>query len=217
MDITPFYRREDLAVGTTIQGPAIILDPTSTIVIESGWQGTITADNNIVLDRYLARKERAAIGTEVDPVMLEIFNNLFMSVAEQMGLVLENTAESVNIKERLDFSCAIFDPEGALIANAPHIPSHLGSMGESITTVVKERRGNIKPGDAYILNAPYNGGTHLPDVTIIKPIFSDQGQLLSTQRHEGTILISAARLPGRHLPTRAALKKRCGDRQLQAG
>jgi len=176
--LTPFYRREDLTVGTTIQGPAIILDPTSTIVIESGWQGTITADNNIVLDRYLARKERAAIGTEVDPVMLEIFNNLFMSVAEQMGLVLENTAESVNIKERLDFSCAIFDPEGALIANAPHMPSHLGSMGESITTVVKERRGNIKPGDAYILNAPYNGGTHLPDVTIIKPIFSDQGQLL---------------------------------------
>ena len=175
---TPSYRREDLVVRTAIQGPAVILDPTSTIVVELGWQSTITADNNIVLDRYLPRKERKAVGTEVDPVMLEIFNNLFMSVAEQMGLVLENTAESVNIKERLDFSCAIFDPEGALIANAPHIPSHLGSMGESITTVVEERRGNIKPGDAYILNAPYNGGTHLPDVTIIKPIFSDHGELL---------------------------------------
>ncbi|MGY9107229.1 MAG: hydantoinase B/oxoprolinase family protein, partial [Alphaproteobacteria bacterium] len=110
--------------------------------------------------------------------MLEIFNNLFMSVAEQMGLVLENTAESVNIKERLDFSCAIFDPDGALIANAPHMPVHLGSMGESIKTVIKERHGEIWPGDAYILNAPYNGGTHLPDVTIIKPIFSDDNELL---------------------------------------
>lgn len=175
---TPFYDREALSIDEPVKGPAIILDPTSTIVVEPGWQSTITADNNIVLERHLPRKEAKAIGTDVDPVMLEIFNNLFMSVAEQMGLVLENTAESVNIKERLDFSCAIFDPDGALIANAPHIPSHLGSMGESITTVVKERRGNIKPGDAYILNAPYNGGTHLPDVTIIKPIFSDQGDLL---------------------------------------
>ena len=176
--LTPFVHREEIAIDEPLNGPAVILDPTSTIVIEPGWRGTVTADNNILLERYLARKEATAIGTEVDPVMLEIFNNLFMSVAEQMGLVLENTAESVNIKERLDFSCAIFDPTGALIANAPHIPSHLGSMGESITTVVKEREGNIKPGDAYILNAPYNGGTHLPDVTIIKPIFSDAGELL---------------------------------------
>lgn len=175
---TPFYDRDALAVEEPLKGPAIILDPTSTIVVEPGWQATLTTDNNIVLERHLPRKQVKAIGTEVDPVMLEIFNNLFMSVAEQMGLVLENTAESVNIKERLDFSCAIFDPDGALIANAPHIPSHLGSMGESITTVVKERRGNIKPGDAYILNAPYNGGTHLPDVTIIKPIFSAEGELL---------------------------------------
>ena len=175
---TPFYRREELSIGSFVEGPAVILDPTSTIMIEPGWRGNLTADNNILLERYLERKEVKAVGTEVDPVMLEIFNNLFMSVAEQMGLVLENTAESVNIKERLDFSCAIFDPAGALIANAPHIPSHLGSMGESITTVVEERRGNIKPGDAYILNAPYNGGTHLPDVTIIKPIFSDDGELL---------------------------------------
>ncbi len=175
---TPFFQREELVIDEPINGPAVILDPTSTIVIEPGWRGTVTSDNNILLERYLARKEAKAIGTEVDPVMLEIFNNLFMSVAEQMGLVLENTAESVNIKERLDFSCAIFDPTGALIANAPHIPSHLGSMGESITTVVKEREGDIKPGDAYILNAPYNGGTHLPDVTIIKPIFSNAGELL---------------------------------------
>ncbi len=175
---TPFLERDDLTIGKPVQGPAVILDPTSTIVVEPGWQATLTETNNIVLDRYLPRQQAAAIGTDVDPVMLEIFNNLFMSVAEQMGLVLENTAESVNIKERLDFSCAIFDPHGALIANAPHIPSHLGSMGESITTVVKEREGKVKPGDAYILNAPYNGGTHLPDVTIIKPIFSSDGELL---------------------------------------
>lgn len=175
---TPFYRRDDLFINKAITGPAIVLDPTSTVVVEPGWQCVITADNNIVLERYMPRKEAKALGIKVDPVMLEIFNNLFMSVAEQMGLVLENTAESVNIKERLDFSCAIFDPDGALIANAPHIPSHLGSMGESITTVVKERRGNIRPGDAYILNAPYNGGTHLPDVTIIKPVFSDADELL---------------------------------------
>jgi len=175
---TPFYRRDDLSINQPIEGPAIVLDPTSTVVVEPGWKCVITADNNIVLERYIPRKEAKSLGTEVDPVMLEIFNNLFMSVAEQMGLVLENTAESVNIKERLDFSCAIFDPEGALIANAPHMPVHLGSMGESIKTVIRERQGEIRPGDAYILNAPYNGGTHLPDVTIIKPIFSDEDHLL---------------------------------------
>ena len=175
---TPFYDRDDLITDIFVDGPAVILDPTSTIVIEPGWRGKVTPDDNILLERYLERKDAARIGTDVDPVMLEIFNNLFMSVAEQMGVVLENTAESINIKERLDFSCAIFDPNGALIANAPHIPSHLGSMGESIKTVVKARKGTIKPGDAYILNAPYNGGTHLPDVTIIKPIFSEQGELL---------------------------------------
>jgi 5-oxoprolinase (ATP-hydrolysing) len=175
---TPFYHRDDLSVNNPIKGPAVVLDPTSTVAIEPGWQCIISADNNIILERYLPRKEAKALGTEVDPVMLEIFNNLFMSVAEQMGLVLENTAESVNIKERLDFSCAIFDPDGALIANAPHMPVHLGSMGESIKTVIKERHDEIWPGDAYILNAPYNGGTHLPDVTIIKPIFSDDDELL---------------------------------------
>jgi 5-oxoprolinase (ATP-hydrolysing) len=175
---TPFYRREALTVSKSIKGPAVILDPISTIVIEPGWQGTLTPDDNILLERYLERKDSVTIGTEVDPVMLEIFNNLFMSIAEQMGLVLENTAASVNIKERLDFSCAIFDPTGALVANAPHMPSHLGSMGESIKAVIRERKGRIAPGDAYILNAPYNGGTHLPDITIVKPIFSDQRKLL---------------------------------------
>ena len=121
--------------------------------------------------------ERAsAIGTQVDPVMLEIFNNLFMSIAEQMGSVLENTSYSVNIKERLDFSCAIFDRQGELIANAPHMPVHLGSMGESVQTIIRERQGTMKPADVYVLNAPYNGGTHLPDVTVVTPVFEETGK-----------------------------------------
>ncbi|MEX2495641.1 MAG: hydantoinase B/oxoprolinase family protein [Woeseia sp.] len=175
---TPFYERDGLSGNCLINGPAVILDPISTIVVEPGWRCKRTADNNIILERYLERRDEISISTDVDPVMLEIFNNLFMSIAEQMGLVLENTAASVNIKERLDFSCAIFDPTGALIANAPHMPAHLGSMGESIKTVIRDREGDIRPGDAYILNAPYNGGTHLPDITIVKPIFSKHNELL---------------------------------------
>jgi len=175
---TPFYRREALLVNEAINGPAVILDATGTVVVEPGWRAGLTADNDLLLERYLQKDEKKAIGTDVDPVMLEIFNNLFMSIAEQMGSVLENTAASVNIKERLDFSCAIFDPTGALVANAPHMPVHLGSMGESIKTVIRERGGDISPGEAYILNAPYNGGTHLPDVTIIKPVFTKTGELL---------------------------------------
>jgi 5-oxoprolinase (ATP-hydrolysing) len=175
---TPFFHRGSLLLDQPVYGPAVVLDPTGTIVVEPGWSATLTRDNNLVLQRYQERKETRAIGTEVDPVMLEIFNNLFMSIAEQMGSVLENTAASVNIKERLDFSCAIFDSTGALVANAPHMPVHLGSMGESIKTVIRERGSDISSGDAYILNAPYNGGTHLPDVTIIKPVFTPGGELL---------------------------------------
>ncbi|MEM7196585.1 MAG: hydantoinase B/oxoprolinase family protein [Pseudomonadota bacterium] len=175
---TPFLNREELPVERDINGPAVVLDPTGTVLIEPGWRGRLTADNNLILERYIEREATRAIGTEVDPVMLEIFSNLFMSIAEQMGSVLQNTASSVNIKERLDFSCAIFDPTGALVANAPHIPVHLGSMGESIKTVIRERAGDLSPGDAYILNAPYNGGTHLPDVTIIKPVFTEAGEIL---------------------------------------
>ncbi|MDJ0833708.1 MAG: hydantoinase B/oxoprolinase family protein [Gammaproteobacteria bacterium] len=173
---TPFYQREQLPAGQWIDGPAVIIETTGTIVIEPGWRGQLTEDNNIVLERYLAQPKRVAVGTDVDPVMLEIFNNLFMSIAEQMGSVLENTAVSVNIKERLDFSCAVFDADGDLIANAPHMPVHLGSMSESIKTVIRERRGGMRRGDAYVLNAPYNGGTHLPDVTIIKPVFDDSAE-----------------------------------------
>ncbi|MCP4075661.1 MAG: 5-oxoprolinase [Gammaproteobacteria bacterium] len=169
----PFYSRESIPSKVWINGPAVIIEYTGTIVIEPGWRGQLTVDNNIVLERYQALPKSVAIGTDVDPVMLEIFNNLFMSIAEQMGSVLENTAVSVNIKERLDFSCAIFDADGDLIANAPHMPVHLGSMSESIKTVIRERQDSMIKGDAYVLNAPYNGGTHLPDVTIIKPIFDE--------------------------------------------
>ena len=171
---TPLFRREQLAVGQKVEGPAIIAEANATTVVEPGWRATVTRLDHVVLERVVPREKRVAIGTEADPVMLEIFNNLYMSIAEQMGLRLQNTAYSVNIKERLDFSCALFDAEGHLIANAPHMPVHLGSMGESIKTVIRENAGRMKPGNVYVLNAPYNGGTHLPDVTVITPVWSDE-------------------------------------------
>ncbi len=168
---TPVFRRDDIAVGAIIDGPAIISESTGTTVVEPGWRAMMTGRKDLVLTRAVPRPKTEAIGTTADPVMLEVFNNLFMSIAEQMGTTLSNTAYSVNIKERLDFSCAIFDPAGNLVANAPHMPIHLGSMGESIKTVIRENAGKMKPGDVYALNAPYNGGTHLPDVTVITPVF----------------------------------------------
>ncbi|WP_370152579.1 hydantoinase B/oxoprolinase family protein [Ferrovibrio sp.] len=173
---TPVYDRAALRPGEVLKGPVIVTEPTSTIVVEPGWQARLTERRDLVLKRIEALPQRKAIGTEVDPVMLEIFNNLFMSIAEQMGSVLEKTAYSVNIKERLDFSCAIFDLDGELIANAPHMPVHLGSMSESIKTVMRKRAGQMKPGDVYMLNAPYAGGTHLPDVTVITPVFDRAGK-----------------------------------------
>ena len=175
---TPVYRREDLVPGDRIDGPAILIEPTSTTVIEPGWQGALTGRNHLVLERVVPLERAHAVGTEVDPVMLEIFNNLFMSIAEQMGSTLENTAYSVNIKERLDFSCALFDPEGNLVANAPHMPVHLGSMSESVRAIIRARAGSMVPGDVYVLNAPYNGGTHLPDITVITPVFDEAGEEL---------------------------------------
>jgi 5-oxoprolinase (ATP-hydrolysing) len=175
---TPVFRRGALQPGDTIRGPAIIAEANATTVVEPGWQADVTPLDHLVLTRIEARPDRTAVGTSVDPVMLEVFNNLFMSIAEQMGLRLENTAYSVNIKERLDFSCALFDAQGQLIANAPHLPVHLGSMGESIQTVMRENAGRIKPGHVYVLNAPYNGGTHLPDVTVITPVFDDAGDTI---------------------------------------
>jgi 5-oxoprolinase (ATP-hydrolysing) len=172
---TPVYRREELKAGNLLRGPAVAVEDTATTVIEPGWQGEYTEHGNLVLTRVEALPRTRAIGTESDPVMLEVFNNLFMSIAEQMGYTLQNTAFSVNIKERLDFSCAIFDARGQLIANAPHMPVHLGSMGESVRAVIRNNEGGIRPGDAYVLNAPYNGGTHLPDVTVIAPVFGEGG------------------------------------------
>ena len=157
--------------GQTIAGPAIVVESNATTVIEPGWAGSITALDHLVLERVVARPVRRAAGTTVDPVLLEVFNNLFMNIAEQMGLQLQNTAYSVNIKERLDFSCALFDAAGNLIANAPHMPVHLGSMSESIKTVIARNSGTIKRGDVYALNDPYHGGTHLPDVTVVTPVY----------------------------------------------
>jgi 5-oxoprolinase (ATP-hydrolysing) len=171
----PIYNREALLPGDVVKGPAIIAEPNGTTVVEPGWQAQVNRWGHLLLARVEPRPSRTAIGTQVDPVMLEIFNNLFMSVAEQMGSTLANTAYSVNIKERLDFSCAVFDGKGDLIANAPHIPVHLGSMGESVKTVLRTRGETIHPGDVYLTNAPYNGGTHLPDITAITPVFVEGG------------------------------------------
>jgi 5-oxoprolinase (ATP-hydrolysing) len=171
----PLYRREALPAGSSIDGPAVVAEATATTVVEPGWRATTSVRGDLVLRRVVARPSRQAIGTAADPVMLEIFNNLFMSIAEQMGYRLQNTAHSVNIKERLDFSCAVFDATGALIANAPHMPVHLGSMGASVKAVIADNAGRIAPGDVFVLNDPYRGGTHLPDVTVVTPVFDEAG------------------------------------------
>ncbi|MFJ8860280.1 hydantoinase B/oxoprolinase family protein [Streptomyces sp. NPDC102451] len=167
------YRRPTLRAEDTVTGPAVVTEDDATTVVDPGWQATAGPAGHLVLRRAEPRPERTAVGTRVDPVMLEVFNNLFMSIAEQMGVRLENTAHSVNIKERLDFSCALFDAEGNLVANAPHIPVHLGSMGESIKEVLRRNRGSLRPGDVYAVNDPYHGGTHLPDVTVVTPVFDE--------------------------------------------
>ena len=171
----PVVLRESFKPGMALQGPAIVIEPNQTVVVEKGWRAELNAKNHLVLARteVLARAE--AVGTHADPVMLEVFNNLFMSIAEQMGVTLQNTAYSVNIKERLDFSCAVFSAQGDLVANAPHMPVHLGSMDKSVETVIRENKDAIRPGDVFALNAPYNGGTHLPDITVVTPVFDDAG------------------------------------------
>jgi 5-oxoprolinase (ATP-hydrolysing) len=171
-------RRRDLRTGERVAGPALIVEDFATTVVEPGWRAELTGRGDLLLTRVEARPGRAAAGTAVDPVMLEIFNNLFMSVAEQMGVRLQATAHSVNVKERLDFSCAVFDAGGGLIANAPHMPVHLGSMGESIKIVARRNAGRMRPGDVYMLNDPYHGGTHLPDVTVVTPVFGQAGRIL---------------------------------------
>ena len=177
---TPLHDRAGLAAGFRIDGPALIVDPVATTVVEPGWRAAVDVQGNLLLSRYLPRSTTQAAGAEIDPVRLEIFAGLFMAIAEEMGAALRQSASSVNIRERLDFSCALFDRRGNLVANAPHIPVHLGSMGESIRTIIARRgekadgRG-MRPGDAYALNAPYQGGTHLPDITVIMPVFAEAG------------------------------------------
>ncbi len=169
----PVFDRKKLRPGQKVAGPAVIIEPHGTIVVEDGWTAEITTKLHLIMVRTTPLVRTAPIGTHADPVMLEIFNNLFMSIAEQMGVILANTAYSVNIKERLDFSCAIFDLDGELIANAPHMPVHLGSMDKSVQTIIANNRSAMVPGDVYVLNAPYNGGTHLPDITVVTPVFDE--------------------------------------------
>ncbi|AGS24928.1 oxoprolinase family protein [Rhizobium etli] len=172
------FRRDALDPGAVVKGPALIIEAHQTIVVEAGWQARLTGHDHIVLTREIALSRNAAIGTSADPVMLEVFNNLFMAIAEQMGVTLQNTAHSVNIKERLDFSCAVFDRTGALVANAPHMPVHLGSMDRSVETIIRLNEGRIRAGDVFALNAPYNGGTHLPDITVVTPVFDEAGETI---------------------------------------
>jgi hypothetical protein len=207
------YERSGLPAGHVIDGPAIITEELATTVVEPGWQAVVTGRGDLLLSRVAARPDRADVGTTADPVMLEIFNNLFMSVAEQMGVRLQATAHSVNIKERLDFSCAVFDADGGLIANAPHMPVHLGSMGESIKMVIKRNAGRIRRGDVYVLNDPYHGGTHLPDITVVTPVFAPEGEdiwfYVASRGHHaeiGGVVI--------HCSTRS--RRRGADRQLAA-
>ena len=188
-------------------------------MLEDGWQAAITAKNHLVLKRVVALQRTKAVGTKADPIMLEVFNNLFMSIAEQMGVSLQNTAYSVNIKERLDFSCAVFSADGSLVANAPHMPVHLGSMDRAVETIIRENKGKIRPGDSYLINAPYNGGTHIPDLTVCTPIFDKAKQKI-------LFWVGEPRPSRRHRRHRAGLdvadrdlhrRRRHLHRQLQAG
>ena len=178
---TPVYKRENLRSHNSITGPALIVEATGTNAIEPGWEAEITKNNDLILNRRstpLDADNTSLSAVEVDPVLLEIFNNLFRAIAEQMGITLQNTSSSVNIKERLDFSCAIFDQNGELVANAPHIPVHLGSMSESISALIIAKAATIKAGDIYVSNNPYNGGTHLPDITVITPVFDNSNSVV---------------------------------------
>jgi 5-oxoprolinase (ATP-hydrolysing) len=168
---TPVFERASIGAGSRINGPAIIVEATTTTAVEPGWVAKMTPGLNLLLHRTAPRPARVTIGTTADPMLLELFNNMFMSVAEQMGAVLQNSAYSVNIKERLDFSCAVFDGEGRLVANAPHVPVHLGSMGEAVRAIIRRQGAEIQPGEVHALNDPFAGGTHLPDVTVVTPVF----------------------------------------------
>jgi 5-oxoprolinase (ATP-hydrolysing) len=191
MQAVPTHDRTKMGVGVVVAGPAVINEPTGTTVLEHGWEATCIDGGALVLRRAIPLARKDAIGTSVDPIMLEVFNNLFMSIAEQMGATLAKTAASVNIRERFDFSCAIFDAQGNLVANAPHVPVHLGSMSASVKSILHENAGAIEPGDVFMMNDPFNGGTHLPDVTVITPVFDEGGQdiqfLVASRGHHADI------------------------------
>jgi 5-oxoprolinase (ATP-hydrolysing) len=195
----PVFLRSGLEPGHCVAGPALIIEPHQTVLVEPHWQAEVTAKNHLLLTRASARETRAALGTSVDPVLLEVFNKRFTAIAEQMGYALQNTARSVNIKERLDFSCAIFDGEGRLVANAPHIPVHLGSMDRSVETIRREVGGDLAPGDVWMLNAPYNGGTHLPDITVVTPVFAEAS--FEARRDPEARAEQASKGDGAHLRT----------------
>ena len=171
----PLYIRSGLSLGQTLSGPALVIEPHQTVVVEDGWSLDVSARNDLILTRTTKRSHEN-LSSDADPVLLEVFNNRFMAIAEQMGEALRSTAQSVNIKERLDFSCAVFDPKGGLVSNAPHLPVHLGSMDRSVESVIRAHGAAMRPGDVYMLNAPYNGGTHLPDITVVTPVFDERGQ-----------------------------------------
>ena len=193
----PVVDRTQMRKGDVVQGPAILTEPTGTNILESGWRAECIACGCLVLTRNSPLARTEAIGTKVDPVMLEVFNNLFMSIADQMGATLANTAYSVNIKERYDFSCAIFDENGDLVANAPHVPVHLGSMSESVRVILRQNKDHIKPGDVFMMNNPFNGGTHLPDVTVITPVFDKEGtRILYTIASRGHHADIGGKTPG---------------------
>jgi 5-oxoprolinase (ATP-hydrolysing) len=185
------FRREQLGSGASLKGPAIVAEANATTVIDDGWSGSINEKGHLLLERDTELlEEQISDESSPDPVRLEVFNRLFMHIAEQMGTVLQNTALSVNIRERLDFSCALFDAEGRLVSNAPHMPVHLGSMGESVRSVITAKGGELKPGDAIMLNSPYNGGTHLPDITVVTPWFADSDRplfFLASRAHHADI------------------------------
>ncbi|MEP5155517.1 hydantoinase B/oxoprolinase family protein [Planktotalea sp.] len=194
---TPVIDRTTMRLGDVIEGPAILTEPTGTNIVEQGWQAECIKDGGLVLRRVVPLARQEAIGTKVDPVMLEVFNNLFMSIADQMGATLANTAYSVNIKERYDFSCAIFDANGDLVANAPHVPVHLGSMSESVRVILAQNADKIRPGDVFMMNNPFNGGTHLPDVTVITPVFDAAGEsILYTVASRGHHADIGGKTPG---------------------
>lgn len=204
----PMFVREHLLPGQRLRGPALIIETTGTVVLDQGWEAECTSRNHLILRRFEQRHATTALGTRPDPVLLEVFGNLFMSIAEQMGVTLANTAHSVNIKERLDFSCALFDHNGNLVANAPHVPVHLGSMGESVRAILRDNRDRMRPGDVFMQNAPYNGGTHLPDVTVITPCWDEAGTeilfLVGSRGHHADI---GGRTPGSSPPDSSRIEE----------